>query len=165
MKLLSIADFAERAGVTPQAIYKRIKTDLAPFLVEENGVKQLKEEGLELYKDKQPVSNPSKDPNLEEEVERLREALAVEKQANKELNAKFIELNEKLFDIIEKQLTLSNQYQLLVKQAQDNSQHFINLLNPPKEETTVEQTTPTVEQPVEQPKKKKGFLSNLFKSL
>lgn len=164
METLTIAEFAERVGLTPQAIYKRIKTDLAPYLVEENGVKLLKVEGLELYKDKQPVKNPVKELALEAEVAKLKEELEVAKLENKELNNKLVGLNEKLFDIIEKQLTLSNQYQLLVKQAQDNSQQFINLLNSPKDETTVETTSQPVEQQVEQPQKRRKFFSIFFKS-
>ena len=47
---LSIKDFAERAGVTQQAIYKRLTTSLTTFINIENGKKTINSKALELFK-------------------------------------------------------------------------------------------------------------------
>ena len=50
---ISIAEFADRAGVTKQAIYKRIKADLAPYVKERDGKKTISEAALTLFQQDQ----------------------------------------------------------------------------------------------------------------
>ena len=51
MKYLTIAEFADRAGVTSQSVYQRIKRNgLEEYIVtSEDGVKRISEEALKLY--------------------------------------------------------------------------------------------------------------------
>ena len=49
---ISIKEFAERAGVSTQAIYQRINKDLSPFLQVANGKKTLDSAALRLFSDK-----------------------------------------------------------------------------------------------------------------
>lgn len=46
---ISIKEFAEKAGVSKQAIYQRLEKDLKPFVKVENRVKYIKIEALELF--------------------------------------------------------------------------------------------------------------------
>lgn len=55
---ISIKEFAERAKVSPQAIYKRLNKDLLPFIKEEQGRKTISIEALELFNCSQPVVEP-----------------------------------------------------------------------------------------------------------
>ena len=87
--LLTIAAFAEQVGVTPQAIYKRLKTDLAPFLVEENGAKLLKTEALNLFKVTQLNKENQQLKELQARIEEL-------ERLNAELKADKLSLTEKL---------------------------------------------------------------------
>lgn len=48
-ELLTIKEFAERAGITTQAIYQRIAKDLKPYLQVVNGKKMLNVEALQLF--------------------------------------------------------------------------------------------------------------------
>lgn len=136
MEFITIAEFAERAGVTPQAVYKRLKTDLEPFVKVENGVKLINQEALELYRDKQQVKQSAQEAFLQAEVERLAAELEIKQQTINELNNKFVEQNAKLLEMLERQ---TNQFQLLLAHQQTSSQQLINALNPPKEVEEVEQ--------------------------
>ena len=51
MKYLTIAEFADRAGVTSQSVYQRIKRNgLEEYIVtSEDGVKRISEDALKLY--------------------------------------------------------------------------------------------------------------------
>lgn len=46
---LTVAEFAQAVGRSEKTIYKQLNTRLLPFLIEENGRKWLKKEGLALY--------------------------------------------------------------------------------------------------------------------
>ena len=116
--LLTIAAFAEQVGVTPQAIYKRLKTDLAPFLVEENGAKLLKTEALNLFKVTQLNKENQQLKELQARIEEL-ERLNAELKADKlSLTEKLAANNEKLLDILEKQTQQQENYQVLVGMVQ-----------------------------------------------
>ena len=52
MEYLSIKQFAEKVGVTPQAIYLRLDKDLKPYLKEQDGRKVLSEDALKHFMDK-----------------------------------------------------------------------------------------------------------------
>lgn len=90
---LSISEFAEAAGVTTQAIYKRLQTDLKDYATELKGRKVLKAEALRLFTDKE-----EKQPNaneLQQVVELLKEQLrAKDEQIQRLQNA--LELQQQL---------------------------------------------------------------------
>lgn len=91
---LSISEFAEKAGVSPQAIYKRLSTDLKEFATELNGHKVLKIEALRLFnikEEKQPVNNELQQvvdllkeqlKAKDEQIQRLQNALELQQQLN-----------------------------------------------------------------------------------
>ena len=90
---LSISEFADKAGVSPQAIYKRLSTDLKEYLTVLNGRKVLNIEALQLFIDKeekQPINN-----ELQQVVELLKEQLkAKDEQIQRLQNA--LELQQQL---------------------------------------------------------------------
>lgn len=156
MEYITISEFAELAGVTPQAIYKRIKTDLAPFVIVENGVKLINPEALSLYKDKQPAPNPSKEDFYKAEIARLTAELEDKQRIINELNNRFAQQSDKMLEIMDRQTT---HFQLLLAHQQTSSQQLLTLLTPPKD-TSTDEPTP---QPVNEPVTKRGFFSRLFK--
>lgn len=161
MELLTIAEFAEKVGVTKQAIYKRLGADLAPFLVVENGVKLLKIEALEATKTTQQLKE-------NQEIKALQARIAELESLNAQLNADKLSLTEKLASNSEKLLEiLSKQTQL-----QENSQVLIAQVN-----SSLMQLLPPVDKPIEtestelkevdlnlnETKSKPSFISRLFK--
>lgn len=148
MDYISVTEFAEKAGVTPQAIYKRIKTDLEPFTIEENGVKRINAEALSLFTDKQQVKKSVNEDFLQAEVARLTAEVEVKQQTIDRLNEQLIELNAKILDIMDRQ---TNQYQLLLAHQQTGFQQLINALNPPKEIKQNDSTLETGDKPVKKP--------------
>ena len=155
MDYLTVTEFAEKVGVTPQAIYKRIKGDLAPYVKIENGVKLIQQSALELFTVKQQVSQPSNEDFLKSEVERLTAELQVKEQIINELNNKFSQQSEKLLEILDRQTT---QFQLLLAYQQTSTQQLINALTPPEPVEPIEEHLPTIVEPV----KKQGLLKRLF---
>lgn len=155
MEYITISKFAEKAGVTPQAIYKRLTTDLAPYLKVENGVKLLNEDGLELYTEKQLVKQSVQEKLLQEEVERLKAELESKQLLINELYRQKDELNEKMLDILDKQ---TSQFQQLLAFQQNGFQQLVSALQPPKEVETNKPTVEMVEQPVDNP----SLLRRLF---
>jgi hypothetical protein len=63
---ISIAEFAERAGVSRQYIYKRLDGDLSPFVKDVNGKKRLKVAALRIFDVKQ---NDNADNNIDNHVD------------------------------------------------------------------------------------------------
>lgn len=54
--LLTIREFAKRVGVSRQAIYSKLETELSPFLVTMNNTKMLKFEAISKFNVKSPNS-------------------------------------------------------------------------------------------------------------
>lgn len=96
---ISIKEFAERAGVSTQAIYQRLAKDLQPYLQVEKGKKRLNIEALRLFNDKELKQVDCKEnTNLQSEfliktLEVLREQLA---EKDKQLEAAAAEKAELL---------------------------------------------------------------------
>ena len=77
-QLLSVKEYARHAGITEQAVYKKLKnekSDLHQYLVEQNHKKFIKSEALKLIEDKQ---NPEKleSETLREMVDLLKSQIA-----------------------------------------------------------------------------------------
>lgn len=87
IEYLTVADFAKRAGVTKQAVYKRLNNQLNKYVIEQNGRKLIKSTALnDLYHDavnekSQPVEQPLNNQLLEiiQENQRIITALMNEK--------------------------------------------------------------------------------------
>lgn len=86
--LMTVSELARAAGVTPQAVYKRLSTDLKPFVKVVDGKKRLFSKALELFTVNRsttvdnPVDNPFKDvvDVLRAQMELLQHQLDVKDQ-------------------------------------------------------------------------------------
>jgi predicted transcriptional regulator len=144
MEHITISDFAEAVGVTPQAIYKRIKKDLSPYVKETPNGKLISTEALKLFDVEKQFNNQE----LRKEIERLT-------QENNELHQRFIEQNEKFLEILAIQAKQAENYQILLAQ---NQQLHQQLLNPPQPVEPINQDTISSEQ-VNKP----SLLNRIFK--
>ena len=111
---ISISEFAKKAGVSTQAIYKRIATDLKGELVTVDNRKMLKKSALEKFGFKEvtnqveKVDNQVEKPNetvimlqktislLETQAETLQKQLEVKDHQIEDMNRQIGELNERL---------------------------------------------------------------------
>lgn len=86
IEYLTVAEFAERAGVTKQAVYKRLNNQLQKYVIEQNGRKLIKSSALnDLYSD---VSQAKSQPV----VQRLNNQLIELFKAEKEEKQKIIDM-------------------------------------------------------------------------
>lgn len=120
MEYLKISDFAEKAGVTPQGIYKRLNSDLQPYLIVEDGIKLLHVDALNLF----TVKQPSKDAQRIQELESLVTQLQNEKIS---LMQQLAENSQKLANIVTKHAQQVENFQLLLAQNQQLQQSLIQL--------------------------------------
>ena len=147
---IPIKEFADKVGVSTQAIYQRIDKDLQSYLKIENGKKLLNIKGLELFN----VKETCKD-NLQEIDKQLYNTLQdTLKSFQEQIKAKDLQLQEQRQDYIKQleakdlqieRLQKSNENnQILIAQAQER----VKQLEAPKE-------------PVKE--EKRNFLDILFK--
>ena len=183
---LSIADFADTAGVSKQAVYKRLDKDLKPYLKIIDGRKCLEVSAIELFqttpglstqsstvettKDKQSINYlmlqlQEKDRLLAQQQDTIKDQLA----QIKELNAHIIDLSKAQTEILRKQSQLQENFQILLGQQQKQLAEFSQV-------STVEKVQQPVDGPVVKPSEtetptnpgqppeaeKKGFWSKLF---
>ncbi len=81
---LSIKEFAKRAGITPQAVYKQLDNKLKPFLIMVDGKKALKIEALDLFRSNQ--ENNGFNNELQTVVNLLKDQLAEKDRQIEALN-------------------------------------------------------------------------------
>lgn len=170
---ISIAEFADRAGVTKQAIYKRIKAaDFAPYVKEKDGKKTVSEAALTLFQQDQtaPAGTKQQDATAGHLLERISEQADTIEEQRKEIeylrellkssDERNSSLTQHLMESQNKQLELQKNYQILL----GSQNPLLNAVNQPVEgETEIKQE--------EQPKSKQGekteertsFFSKLFK--
>ena len=183
---LSIADFADTAGVSKQAVYKRLDKDLKPYLKIIDGRKCLEVSAIELFqttpglstqsstvettKDKQSINYlmlqlQEKDRLLAQQQDTIKDQLA----QIKELNAHIIDLSKAQTEILRKQSQLQENFQILLGQQQKQLAEFSQV-------STVEKVQQPVDEPVVKPSEtetptnpgqppeaeKKGFWSKVF---
>lgn len=104
--LYTVKEYARRAGVTEQAIYKRIKrenSDLKPYVVELHGRKYIKPEAVELIDDT-PTIEQVETEALREMVEMLKEQIAAKDEQISYLqvmNRQLAETNKQLSTALE----------------------------------------------------------------
>ncbi|MFA6718287.1 MAG: hypothetical protein WCS15_04325 [Prevotella sp.] len=165
---LSISDFAARAGVTKQAIYKRVDKDLQPFVQLVDGKKAIYTSALQLFQSTE--STPTVDQHPENKLNELnRPLIELYQQQIEMLNNQLVETVELLKSAQEenRKLTdqlialsgdfsgLAQQSNMLVAQAHDL--HWQAQIQAGKLVESSEQPEPQVEQP------KRSWLSKLFK--
>ena len=143
VKYISIADFAEQAGVSKQAVYSRLKSqDLNKFIKLENGKKLINTKALELFNKSSSQSSFNQSFNQVE-------------QGLESTEREYIESLKK--QIEELQRDKQELYRLLDQQQQLTAQAnaTIKLLQAPKEEASVIQQE-------KQEQKKQGFFARRF---
>lgn len=97
MKYLTIAEFADRAGVTSQSVYQRIKRNgLEEYIVtSEDGVKRISEDALKLY------SNSKKQESVAETACDAPQACeSVENEGREYLNAETIKSLQETVEVL-----------------------------------------------------------------
>lgn len=138
-KYISIADFAEQAGVSKQAVYSRLKSqDLNKFIKLENGKKLISTNALKLF-------NKSSSQSSFNQVEQGLES--TEREYIESLKKQIEELQrdkQELYRLLDQQQQLTAQANATIKQLQA-----------PKEEAAIIQ-------PEQQEQKKQGFFARLF---
>lgn len=182
---ITIAEFAERVGVSKQAIYKRASKDLAPYLKEEGRVKYIAEEATALF-NHSTVQPRVKQPKIErvEKVElnqdqettylleqlKEKDRLIQEQQQTikdqaeqiKKLQDHIISQATETTEILKKQSQLQENFQILLGQQQQQLQAGSQETAVETVETTIQQTEVERVETVEI-KKKPGFFSRLFR--
>lgn len=116
MEYITISKFAERAGVTVQAVYKRLKTDLAPFVKVENGVKLVAEDALKCFVVTQQARQNAQVQELEAIIESLKQENESLKLDKLRLNEELATNNATLLSLLEKQTQQSENFQILMAQ-------------------------------------------------
>lgn len=171
---LTVVEFAAAAGITKQAVYKRIKQDLAPYVKEQDGKKTISKEALKLFAKEEPAEaakGPTEAPSLlldrieeqadtikaqQQEIEYLRGMLKSADERNNTLTAHLIESQNKQLELQKNyQLLLGAQNPVLTARAQDSK--------PVDTQFTDEQPDAENKSTVEQPKEEKNDKPPFFK--
>lgn len=159
---LSVAEFAEKAGVSKQAIYKRLNSkNLKPYVKEINGVKRINSSAIGVFQPIQPDIQPT-NSTVEQQVEtaynsdfllaqlaekdelikRQQDTISQQNTQIQDLQRHVVEQAKELTEIIKKQSQQQENFQILLAQQQAQQAKSI--------ENTGVSTNSTVEQPVEQ---------------
>ena len=109
-KYFTISKFAEMANVTRQAVYRRIDKDLKEFVVEENGVKKISVNALQLFnsasEQKEMISNENVD--IVKIVSKIDESVKIVQIVDKTLHNKHKQIESLLKIIDDMQKTIDN---------------------------------------------------------
>lgn len=149
---ISISEFAKRAGVSVQAVYKRLDKDIQPWLKELNGKKVLNIKALEVFKGEKTST----------EVESTEALMRMVSMLEKELEIKNEQIREQSRQISELHDRLKESYLLIDHQQKLTAAGLLTTPSPELKtdetenagEVDTEELTPTVDQ-MEPPKKKK----------
>lgn len=168
---IPIADFAEAAGVTKQAVYKRVDKDLVQYCKYVDGRKVISREAVDLFR----ATNSTEPVEQQQPIDSTDRIVKLLEESNARLNNQLVEMIEMLkreqevnSELQKQILTLSKDFSDLAKQSNvliSQSQQ-LQALNSPK--TTVDATASKVDEPTsvnhEQPvdRKKKGFFNRLL---
>ena len=98
-EFLSISEFAKRAGVSHQAIYKRLDGDLQPWLQVANGKKTLNIKALELFEQDKSATDSTEVATiklLQKTVDMLQKELDIKNEQIKDLNDRLAETSQSL---------------------------------------------------------------------
>ena len=106
----SVSQFAEMANVTRQTVYRRLDKDLKEFVVEENGVKKISVNALQLFnsasEQKEMISNENVD--IVKIVSKIDESLKIVQIVDKTLHNKDKQIESLLKIIDDMQKTIDN---------------------------------------------------------
>lgn len=162
-EFLTIPEFAELVGVTPQAVYRRLEKDLSQFVKVIQGKKHLSTEAKSLFKpvqvakrDNQPVEYLlSQLAEKEREIEQQRAILDSQRQQIEVLQGHIMEQSKELTELLKKQNQLQENFQVLLKgnQEANNACQVIEQGSETQEKTTPEEAPEPV---------KRSLLKRLF---
>ena len=119
---ITVSEFAAAAGVSRQAVYKRLASDLTPFTRTEDGKRLIDRAALDLFSPQDDPGQPQAEAqDKDREIERQREEIQDLRQQVKTLQAhvvtqsgKLTSLTEKLTEILAQQGQLQANYQILL---------------------------------------------------
>ncbi len=156
-ELLKVTELAARLGVSPQAVYKRLKTTFNRYVVIVDGVTMIDAAAVEVAKKRatiQPTNNqpqhnnnptnPTVDNPISDElrrkieeqkdiIERLQKELEEARADIKKKDEQLENITARLLNIAESQNELVRNSQVLVAQAQTQKKGFFARLFAPKE--------------------------------
>lgn len=168
---ISIAEFADRAGVTKQAIYKRIKADLAPYVKERDGKKTVSEAALTLFQqDQTAADSKQQDAPAGHLLERISEQADTIEEQRKEIeylrgllksaDERNSSLTQHLMESQNKQLELQKNYQILL----GSQNPMLKAVNQPVEgETEIKPEEQQGSKQREKTEERASIFSKLFK--
>lgn len=87
-RIYSITEASKLTGLTRQTVYKRLDTDLKPFLDTSTGKKMITEEGLQVLRER----NNSKNKELRRELDTIQNRLNELSHVNQELTNRLNEI-------------------------------------------------------------------------
>ena len=155
MEYLIVSKFAEKAGVSVQAIYKRLNKDLEPYVKVENGVKLISEDALKFFSVVQQVKQNNYVQELEETIKSLQLEIESLKQDKLSLNEQIVSNNAVLMEMLQKQTQQSENFQILLSQQNQLMQQTLNQL--PSTIQAIENRLNEVDNNLNKPVKKKFF--------
>lgn len=169
---ISIAEFADRAGVSKQAIYKRIKADLAPYVKEHDGKKTISEAALTLFQQGQtvPAGTKQQDAPAGHLLDRISEQADTIEEQRKEIeylrgllksaDERNSSLTQHLMESQNKQLELQKNYQILL----GSQNPLLKAVNQPVEgETEIKPEEQQGSKQREKTEERTSIFSKLFK--
>lgn len=160
---ITVAEFAAEAGVSRQAVYKRLASDLAPFTRTEAGKRLIDRAALDLFSPQEDPGQPQAEAqDKDREIERQREEIQDLRQQVKTLQShvmtqstELTRLADKLTEILTQQGQLQENYQILLGQHQKMLEGISAHFNAPgavsTDDNQVEQPVDTPVESVEQP--------------
>jgi|LGVE01.1.fsa_nt_gb predicted DNA-binding protein YlxM (UPF0122 family) len=115
----TVKEFAEQAGVTTQAIYKRMKTDLQPYVTTINAIKMINNDALKHFEVLKPdVLQKVKQPFNNDIVAKLYDQLAIKDEQIKALNEHIKKQDEWLLNFKQPtETTETNQPEMIEKKS------------------------------------------------
>lgn len=134
-EFLTISEFAKRAGVSRQAIYKRLDGDLQPWLTVDNGKKLINSKALELFADNQNVNQVYSNETLSRMISMLEKELDIKNKQIDTLNHQVEELNDRL-----------KESHILIGRQQE-----LQAISEKKEEAPAEPAEPIIIEPTPEP--------------
>lgn len=168
---ISIAEFADRAGVSKQAIYKRIKADLAPYVKERDGKKTISEAALTLFQqDQTAADSKQQDAPAGHLLARISEQADTIEEQRKEIeylrgllksaDERNSSLTQHLMESQNKQLELQKNYQILL----GSQNPMLKAVNQPVEgETEIKPEEQQGSKQREKTEERTSIFSKLFK--
>lgn len=151
-RIYSVTEVSKLTGLTRQTVYKRLDTDLQPYLDMSTGKKMLTAEGLQVLRER----NNSKNKELRRELDTIQNRLDDLTHVNQELTDRLNDL-EAAINRLEANSSKDDTIALLVRQLNEKSRI-------PSAEVKAIETVPDAEvhHQEQTPTNNRGFFQRLF---